>query len=116
MRSARVITQAEAAIVMTLVIPNPNLLMSNSEPTTLVKRPNALKERVSPGIDPISSKTATNRMMEANPVTTLANFFFVEITSLLLMSNTHQTLLKTVVIGNLGSSQRVLRRGSGGCC
>ena len=33
-------------------------------------------------------------MMEANPVTTLASFFFVEITSLLLMSNTQQTLLE----------------------
>jgi hypothetical protein len=33
-------------------------------------------------------------MMEANPVTTLANFFFVEITSLLLMSNTQQNLLE----------------------
>ena len=54
-----------------------------------------LKELVSPdGIEPHNSKTATNKMMEANPITTLANFFFVEVASLLLMSNTQQTLLE----------------------
>ena len=79
MRSARVITQAEAAIVMTLVIPNSNMVMSNREPTTRVMLVSDLKELVSPdGIEPHNSKTATNKMMEANPITTLANFFFVE--------------------------------------
>ena len=94
MRSARMITQTEAAIAMTLVIPNPNLVMSNSEPTTLVKRPNALKKRVSPGIDPMSSTDPAKKMIENEAATKLANFFFVEVTSLLLMSNTQQTLLK----------------------
>jgi hypothetical protein len=109
------ITQNEAAIVMTLVIPNSNLVMSNSEPTVRAKRSSPLK-KISPVNDPMSNTDATKKMIVNKPATMIANFFFVEVTSLLLMSNTQQTLLKTVVIGNLGSSQRVRHRGSGGCC